>query len=71
MESTEAENYKKYVRYHLRNNIIEILFKKSNRAIDQMQDKLVHYTKIQKLINKKNTNNINRSQLEEGLSRGS
>lgn len=72
MESTEAESYKKYVKYHLRNNIIEILFKKSNGAIDQAQDKLAHYTKTQKLINKKNTNNSHRSQqLEEGLSKRS
>lgn len=71
MESTEAENYKKYVKYHLRNNIIEILFKKSKGAIDHVQDKLTHYTKSQKLISKKNTNNSNRSQQEEGLSKRS
>jgi hypothetical protein len=69
MESTEADNYKKYVKYHLRNNIIEILFKKSNCPIDQAQDRFTQYTKNQKLISKKTA--TQRSQLEEGLSKRS
>lgn len=70
MESTEAENYKKYIKYHLRNNIIEILFKKNNCGIEQScQERYNHYTKNQKLISKKNA--TQRSQMEEGLSKRS
>lgn len=69
MESTEADSYKRYIKYHLRNNIIEILFKKSNCADQASQDRYAHLSKNQKLITKKNT--TQRSNMEEALSRRS
>jgi hypothetical protein len=56
MQSNEAESYRKYMQYHLRNNIIEILSKKSGTAINELNSKDKKYpymTKSQKLINKR------------------
>lgn len=54
------------MKYHLRNNIIEILFKKNN-INEVFQDKYTHHmTKSQKLINKPNNSHRLR---EENISK--
>jgi hypothetical protein len=45
MESQETESYKKFIKYHLRNNIIEILFKKSNCMVDESQERYQYLKK--------------------------
>ena len=55
MQSQEADNYKKYVKYHLRNNIMEILFKKNNFIDTELPEKYLGGNKNQKLIKKNST----------------
>ena len=56
MKSNEADSYKRYMQYHLRNNIIDILSKKSGNNLGegcQRDKKYICMTKSQKLINKR------------------
>lgn len=57
------------MKYHLRNNIIEILYKKNSGVIDSDSQKYPQMSKNQKLINKQNT--TQRSESEGGLSKRS
>ncbi len=61
MESQEADNYKKYVKYHLRNNIMEILLKKNN-FVSTDPERVLCSKSNKKLINKKN-NSIQQSRI--------
>ena len=55
MKSSEADSYRRYMQYHLRNNIIEILSKKSGNNLGEFQNqrKFSHMTTSQKLITKR------------------
>ena len=56
MKSQEGDSYRRYMQYHLRNNIIDILTKKSGNNLGDAinrDKKYIYMTKSQKLINKR------------------
>lgn len=63
MQSIEADNYKKYMQYHLRNNIIDILSKKSGHPC-VIEKKYVNGTKSQKLIHKRSESELLKNSTE-------
>lgn len=52
MHSNEGESYRRYMQYHLRNNIMDILSKKSGTSLVK-ENKYIYMTKSQGLINKR------------------
>jgi hypothetical protein len=58
LQSQEGDRYKKYLQYHLRNNIIEILSKKSAHLNENGLSKKWNFlTSSHKLIHKKGEQN--------------
>ena len=56
MKSQEGDSYRRYMQYHLRNNIIDILTKKSGNNLGDVNSrdkKYLYLTKSQKLIKKR------------------
>ena len=52
MHSSEGDSYRRYMQYHLRNNILDILSKKSGTSLAK-ENKYIYMTKSQGLINKR------------------